>query len=203
MAHSITPTRYRPSRRPTPEADGARRAPRTARPEGLEAAPADRFRLARRLSAASAALIVVGGYVHFCLYRHGYRFIPKIGVSFLLQFSASAVLAGALLIRGGHVRLGRHRVALPQLVRLAAIGFSVGDLAALGIAHTPGGLFQFREIGLQPAPQTLVTIAVESLTAVLLVVAMLQARRAESRGSTVKGRGVARAGGHRRMADAA
>jgi hypothetical protein len=164
---------------------------------------ADRFRLARRLSAASAALIVIGGYVHFCLYRHGYRFIPKIGVSFLLQFTASAVLAGALLIRGGHVRVGQHRLAVPQLVRLAAIGFSLGDLAALGIAHTPGGLFQFREIGLRPAPQTLVTIAVESLSAALLVVAMLQARRAERSGRRARARGVARTGGQRHMADAA
>jgi hypothetical protein len=31
---------------------------------------------ARRLSIASAGLILAGGYVHFCLYRHGYQFIP-------------------------------------------------------------------------------------------------------------------------------
>jgi len=125
-------------------------------------------------------LILAGGYVHFCLYRHGYRFIPKIGVSFLLQFTSSAALAAALLVRRGRVRLGRHSVALAQLTRLSAIGLSVGTLAALGIAHTSGGLFQFREIGLRPAPQTLIAIGAESLAALLLGVAMLAGRTAVS-----------------------
>ena len=53
---------------------------------------------ARRLTVLAALLIVTGGYVHFCLYRHGYRFIPTIGISFLLQFTSSALLAGALLV---------------------------------------------------------------------------------------------------------
>lgn len=121
-------------------------------------------------------LILVGGYVHFCLYRHGYRFIPKVGVSFLLQFTSSAILAAALLVRRGRVRLGGHPVAMPQLTRLSAIGLSVGTLAALGIAHTPGGLFQFHEIGLRPAPQTLIAIGAESLAGLLLGVALLAGR---------------------------
>ena len=131
---------------------------------------------ARRLSSVAALLIVAGGYVHFCLYLHGYRFIPKIGVSFLLQFMSSAVLAGALLVKGRQLQLGRHVVALGQLTRLAGIGLSVGTLAALGLAHTRGGLFQFHEIGLRPAPQTLIAIVAESLATVVLVVAMLEAR---------------------------
>jgi hypothetical protein len=120
-------------------------------------------------------LILAGGYVHFCLYRHGYRFIPKIGFSFLLQSTSSALLAGALLFSGGRIRIARHFVPLAQLTRLSAIGLSVGTLAALGIAHTPGGLFQFHELGLRPAPQTLITIVVESLAALLLAVAMVMA----------------------------
>ena len=130
---------------------------------------------ARRLTVASAALILAGGYVHFCLYRHGYRFIPRIGVSFLLQAGSSAVLAAALLVRRGRVRVGHRSVALAQLTRLSAIGLSLGTLAALGIAHTSGGLFQFREIGLRPAPQTLIAIVAESLAVLFLGVAMLQA----------------------------
>jgi hypothetical protein len=51
-------------------------------------------------------------------------------------------------------------------------------LAALAIAHTPGGLFGFREAGLRPAPQTLVAITVEALATILLTVAMQQAHRA-------------------------
>jgi hypothetical protein len=76
-------------------------------------------------------------------------------------------------------------VPLAQLTRLSAIGLSVGTLAALGIAHTPGGLFQFHEIGLRPAPQTLIAIVVESLAAILLGLAMVIARPA-ARSQTVE-----------------
>ena len=156
----------------------------TVPPHAVEERRRHRSTTARRLSVASAALILVGGYVHLCLYRHGYRFIPKIGVSFLLQVVSSALLATALVVPGRRIRAGRgtrrgrHFVARAQLTRLSAIALSLGTLAALGIAHTPGGLFQFREIGLRPAPQTLVAIVAESLAAVLLTVAMFEGRAA-------------------------
>jgi hypothetical protein len=130
----------------------------------------------RRLSVLAALLIVAGGYVHLCLYRHGYRFIPKIGVSFLVQFTSSALLAGALLVKGRQLRLSRLSVPLGQLTRLSAIGLSVSTLAALALAHTPGGLFQFHEIGLRPAPQSLIAIVAESLATIFLLIAMLEAR---------------------------
>jgi hypothetical protein len=78
-------------------------------------------------------------------------------------------------------------VDLAQLARLAALGLSLGTLAALGIAHTAGGLFSFHEIGLRPAPQTLIAIAVESLATVLLAIAMLRARAAGRRHDTGAG----------------
>ena len=134
--------------------------------------------MARRLSVMSAVLILIAGYVHLCLYRRGYRFIPKIGISFLLQAVSSVALAAALLVRRGRVHVGGHSVSLGQLARFGAIGLSVGTLAALGIAHTPGGLFQFHEMGLQPAPQTLIAIVTEALAALLLSVAMLESHLA-------------------------
>src|SRR5579862_6072074 len=135
-------------------------------------------RWARGLTLASAALIVAGGYVHYCLYAsHGYRSIPKIGPAFLLQFTSSAAIAVALVFARGSVPIGRHRASLAQLARLAGIGLGVGTLAALGIAHTSGGLFGFREIGLRPAPQTLIAILVEYGAAMLLGIAVLQAWR--------------------------
>jgi hypothetical protein len=137
---------------------------------------------ARVLTLASAALIVAGGYVHFCLYaNHGYRSIPKIGPSFLLQFTSSAAIAVALVFARGSLRAGHRRVAVAQLARLAGIGLGVGTLAALAIAHTSGGLFGFREIGLKPAPQTLIAILVEYDAAVLLAIAMLLSRLAARR----------------------
>src|SRR5690349_21674037 len=61
-------------------------------------------RLFRSFGILTAALVAAGGYVHFCLYRHGYRTIPKIGVGFLLQVLTSAIVVVALL-------LGPHRAA--------------------------------------------------------------------------------------------
>jgi hypothetical protein len=129
---------------------------------------------ARWLSVGAAIGLPIGGYVHFCLYRHGYRYIPKIGVSFLIQALVSVMLTAALLaeLRVGEQR--RRSTLVAQTTRLIAIGLSVGTLAALGIAHTPGGLFHFREIGLRPAPQTLVAIIAESITTVLLGLAILE-----------------------------
>ena len=75
--------------------------------------------LPRLFSAAAGGAIVVGGYVHYCLYRHGYRSIPKIGVGFLLQVLSSAVVAGALLIgreRAILAKDGRGNADLPERV---------------------------------------------------------------------------------------
>ena len=176
MTHPATTTingdRTRPSVRPSD------RAPRLrARPHAAEATSSDRSNraiTARRLSVASAVLVLVGGYVHYCLYMHGYLFIPKIGISFLLQAAASAVLAVALLVQHARLHSDRESVIVAQFTRLCAIGLSVGTLVALGLAHTHAGLFQFREIGLQPAPQTIIAIVSESLATVLLIVAVLE-----------------------------
>ena len=141
--------------------------------------------VARALTLASAVLILVGGYVHFCLYRHGYRLIPRIGIGFVLQFTSSVLIAGALVVARGSLRAGRHRVVLSQLTRLAGIALAVGTLVALAIAHTSDGLFGFREVGLRPAPQTMITVVVEWWATVLLAVAMvwgpLSERRARGR----------------------
>jgi hypothetical protein len=172
MAHPHTTVREDRSR-PTIHRSGTNRSDPT-QPDATSPHRANHAVVARWLSIASAALILTGGYVHLCLYRNGYRFIPKIGVSFLIQAGSSAVLAAALLVRGGHLRIGRHTLAVAQLTRVAAIGLSLGTLAALGIAHTPGGLFQFREIGLRPAPQTLIAIVAEAVAAILLTIATLE-----------------------------
>jgi hypothetical protein len=122
--------------------------------------------LFRSFGIATAALVAAGGYVHFCLYRHGYRAIPKIGVGFLAQVVTSTIVVVALLI-------GPHRVA--RLVRvahvsdrlagaltgLAAAALAAGTLTAFALTRTPGGLFNFQERGLQPAPQALIALVAE------------------------------------------
>ena len=174
MTHPTTVAREDQARRSARRHD---RPPRLrARTHEPKSARSNRNRAitARRLSIAAAALILVGGYVHLCLYWHGYLFIPTIGVSFLVQASASAVLAAALLVQRGRMHVGRLSASVPQLTRLSGIALSAGTLAALGIAHTSKGLFQFREIGLQPAPQTIIAIVAESLATLLLGVAVLE-----------------------------
>jgi hypothetical protein len=122
--------------------------------------------LFRSFGIVSAALVTAGGYVHFCLYRHGYRAIPKIGVGFLVQAVTSTIVVVALLI-------GPHRVArlasaahvsdrlAGTLTGLAAAALAAGTLAAFALTRTPGGLFKFQERGLQPAPQALIALVAE------------------------------------------
>jgi hypothetical protein len=117
----------------------------------------------RVLAAATAVLIAVGGYVHLCLYRHGYRTIPRIGVAFALQVVTSSMVVVALLL-GPH-RLARvarvtDRVA-GTLTELAAAALAAGTLVAFALTRTPGGLFSFQERGLEPAPQALIALVAE------------------------------------------
>jgi hypothetical protein len=136
------------------------------RPELRVVATARSRRLFRTLGVATAALVATGGYVHFCLYRHGYRTIPKIGVGFLLQTVTSTIVVVALL-------LGPHRVAritrvahvtdrlAGLMTELAAAALAIGTLAAFALTRTPGGLFNFQERGLQPSPQALIALVAE------------------------------------------
>jgi len=130
-------------------------------------------RMFRAFAVATATLVAAGGYVHFCLYRHGYRTIPKIGVGFLLQVLTSAIVVVALLI-------GPHRVARLTgaahltdrwagiLTGLTAAALAAGTLVAFALTRTPGGLFNFQERGLQPAPQALIALVAESGALVVL-----------------------------------
>jgi hypothetical protein len=139
--------------------------------------------LFRSLGLATAALIATGGYVHFCLYRHGYSTIPKIGVGFLLQVVASVIVATALVVgperiaRLAHVGVG----FAGTMVGSAAAALAAGTLVAFALTRRPGGLFNFEERGLQPAPQALIALVAEVGVLVVLagwVVADHAARRA-------------------------
>jgi hypothetical protein len=121
----------------------------------------------RSVALLSAVLIAAGGYVHLCLYRHGYRTIPKIGVGFLLTVIASGVLAlGLVVLRGGANRL----------VRLAGIALSTGTLVAFAVSRTPGGLFNFREVGFHPSPQAALAVLTEGSALLLLLITFVMER---------------------------
>ena len=159
-----------PSPRPTPR---PATEDRPTRPDLRVVAPVRSSRRFRAFAIVTAALVAAGGYVHLCLYRHGYRTIPKIGVGFLLQVLTSAVVVVALLI-------GPHRVARIAgavhltdrwagiLTGLSAAALAAGTLVAFALTRTPGGLFNFQERGLQPAPQALIALVAESGVLVVL-----------------------------------
>jgi hypothetical protein len=115
----------------------------------------------------SALLIVAGGYVHLCLYRHGYRTIPKIGVGFLLTVIASGVLAlGLVALRGDANRLAR----------LAGMALTTGTLVAFAVSRTPAGLFNFREVGFHPSPQAALAVVTEGSALLLLLTSFVMER---------------------------
>src|ERR1700730_13708508 len=121
---------------------------RDDRPPGLDqriVTPVRTRRLFRAFGVATALLVATGGYVHLCLYQHGYRTIPKIGVGFLLQVVTSAIVVVALLVdphavaRVAHVTDG----LAGTLTRLAAAGLAIGTLSAFALPPTSGGVLTF------------------------------------------------------------
>ncbi len=106
----------------------------------------------------AAAAVLVGGLVHLQLYFSGYRDIPDVGRSFVLKGVVSVVIAGALVVRRDVV------------VRLAAAALAASTLIALAVSRTELGVFGFQERGLEPSPQTIITIIAEVI--VLLAIAI-------------------------------
>lgn len=107
-----------------------------------------------------AATLAGSGYIHAQLYLDGYRFIHIVGDLFLLQASAAFAVAALMLF------------AAPVLLRAAAAGVALGALAGFTASRTIG-VFGFTEHGLQPAPQALLSVLLESGT--LLILAAWQA----------------------------
>ncbi|HKN92429.1 MAG TPA: hypothetical protein VJ622_19390 [Acidimicrobiia bacterium] len=114
-----------------------------------------RPRLPVALPLAAAGLLAAGGWVHWCLYRHGYRYIPAIGPLFMLNALSSLTLAVLVALRR------------ELLVRVAGLLLAGASLAAF-VASRTVGLLSFRERGLQPAPQAPMVLAVEVLALVVL-----------------------------------
>jgi hypothetical protein len=132
----------------------------------------------RLISVLAALMIAVGGYVHFCLYRHGYRFIPDIGVGFLGQaFASLAVSVSLVAPLRLQVRLGRLRLDGSSLALVMGLGIGLGTLAAFWVSRTSGGLFGFQEHGFNPAPRALIAVVAESGACVLLAALLFGRRR--------------------------
>jgi hypothetical protein len=106
-----------------------------------------------------ALLVVVGGAVHLQLNLDDYG-NDDILTAFALNGAVSAAVAAYLVLRDD--------VAGP----LAGVALSVGSLAALVLSRRGDGLLGFREVGWNPSPQTVITVAVELLAAAVLLAAL-------------------------------
>jgi hypothetical protein len=111
----------------------------------------------------AAVFLLVGGIVHYNLWRGGYRAIPKIGPLFLANFVGSIALAGAVMIS--------RRVS----VAFAGIAFAVGSLVALILSRTVG-VFGFTEtIWNAPALKTLTSEIAAIVTLAIAAAVQLRA----------------------------
>lgn len=97
---------------------------------------------------ASAICLAGTGFMHAQLYLHGYRAIPVIGPTFLLQ-GAGSLAVGLLLLFAG-----------PLVLRLGAAGLAGGALIGFVLSRTVG-VFGFIEKGFDPAPQALLSLLTE------------------------------------------
>jgi hypothetical protein len=121
-------------------------------------------RSGRVLRLVAATLILAGGIIHLRLNLAGYATVD-IGRTFLANAGASAIVAAYLVLR-------RNRIG--PIVGLALSG---GSLLGLGLTRVGDGLLGFRETGLNPAPDALLTVITEALAATVLVALLLTEHR--------------------------
>ena len=117
---------------------------------------------ARLTRSFAAALLVIGGIVHFELWNSGYRHIPKIGPLFMANFVGSIALAAAVM------------ASRRASVAFAGIIFAAGSLVALVLSRTVG-VFGFTEAIW--TTQATTTLAVEVGAIVALGAALMMQRR--------------------------
>ena len=107
--------------------------------------------------------LLAGAVSHAYLYVHGYQHIPFVGPGFLVLSSVSAALA-VLIALGG-----------PWWLRAAAFAVSLGAVVAFILSRTVG-VFGFVERGWQPAPNAVLSMVAEIVTAILCAVALRRRR---------------------------
>jgi len=114
----------------------------------------------QRIARVAAALFVlVGGAIHYELWRTGYRGIEYIGPLFIANVAVSVMLIVAILLRGD-VR-----------VAAAAMVFSTASLVALVLSRTTG-LLGFRERAWTDLAVQATTAEVGAVVALALLLAL-------------------------------
>ena len=108
----------------------------------------------------AAGCLATSGALHAQLYLQGYRTIPGIGPAVLLQASGSLAVALLLVL------------SCAVVLQLVAAALTAGTLVGF-IASRTIGVLGFVESGLQPAPQALISLLVETAALALLFVPLL------------------------------
>jgi hypothetical protein len=108
-----------------------------------------------------AASLAVSAAIHAYLYIHGYHYIPRIGIAFLIQASVSFSLALLILVGG------------PWWLRWAAAAVAGGSLVAFVLSRTVG-LLGFSERGWEPSPHAAISVSAEVLTVLLWAGALVR-----------------------------
>ena len=119
---------------------------------------------ARLLRLVGAVLVLAGGAIHLELNLDDYG-TDDILLAFALNAAASAVVAAYLVLRDD--RIGP----------LAGLALTTGSLAALVMSRRGDGILDFREVGWNPSPEVVLTVAVEVAAACVLVAIVAQERR--------------------------
>ena len=118
----------------------------------------------RLLDLGIAITLLVSAAAHGYLYLHGYRYLPAVGVGFLVLTSVFISLA-ILIALGG-----------PRWLHAAAVAGSLAAVIAFAASRTVG-LLGFVEHGWTPAPYAAISVAAEVLTMTLGVFALGARRR--------------------------
>ncbi|MFL6205866.1 MAG: hypothetical protein ACJ739_10995 [Acidimicrobiales bacterium] len=118
---------------------------------------------ARLLRLVSGALLLAGGAIHLRLNLDDYG-NQDILKAFALNAAASAVVAAYVVLRN-------HPAGL-----LAGLALTAGSLGAFAMSRRGDGILDFREVGWNPSPEAVLTVAVEVAAAAALVAVLLQER---------------------------
>jgi hypothetical protein len=113
--------------------------------------------------AALSVTLAVSGVAHAYLYVHGYRYIPTVGPSFLIQGGAFVALAILILLGG------------PRWLNWVAGLAALGTLIGFAMSRTIGFL-GFVEHGWEP-PYGPLTVIAEVLTVLIVAVPLITQRK--------------------------
>jgi hypothetical protein len=119
------------------------------------------------LRLVGAVLVLLGGAIHLKLNLDDYG-NDDILKAFALNAAASALVAAYLVLRDD--------IAGP----IAGLAVSIGSLGALAMSRRGDGLLDFREVGWNPSPEAVLTVAIEVAAVVVLALVLVEIRRSST-----------------------